>query len=261
MVVANVANDNDAKKTSLVVHFKDLDGFRRAYLRFYDEDGVVLYTKKYIDRTTSINTDPDRTVYTECNGYMLDVGRYNHYEHVVEWLGGLGGGISEEIERRLNESLSNHSQLVNTEHAAILGRIAEAEAHNAPILKAQELLRQRADAEELTRNAAERRAAIVEAEAKILNNQTVGGASLILQLFEEHGVYILPRTQRWATRHLREIFYVDDLKCWNYRYVGNDSKNDTFFNYLQKLAPAITAVDAAIQNQNTPSPRDKADTG
>jgi hypothetical protein len=230
-------------KNENVVFAKDGYGKKHYYYRFYNENGVELFTL--------LNAkEAYRTVFVPCEGYMLGVDQHHRLEELLKWLAGLENGIKGEVERIFNESMTNPQRWADPCFAAILGCTEEAERHNAPIREAREQENRQRDAEREAKRVAEEQArqekygkAIKEAENKILNRQAVqnsdvkGDKSLIMQLFREHDIAVPLKTQGWIINSLHDIYYHEGGQEWSYHYTGRPST--VFESYMARLDSAI----------------------
>jgi len=226
-----------------IVFAKDVYGKKHYFLRF-DYEGFELFT---------LNKEKEsfRQVFVQCEGYMLGIDQHHRLEEVKKWLESLENGVKGEVERRFNESLAHPQRWVDIGYANILGRIDEANAHNAPIREARELERRQQDEERKAKRIAEEQAAKTEyeqaikaAETKILNKQTVSntdiqGKSLIMQLFREHGISVPLKTQGWIINALHSIEFNEQDDEWSYRYFKSSRNSTVFSDYLSKLVLAI----------------------
>ncbi len=207
---------------------KDLSGKKHYFYRFHNEDGIELFTMKKNDEFFA-------TVYVPCEGYMVGIDQKHRLEEILKWLPTLEGGIKGEIEKRFNESLEYPGRWADFGYASLLGRVDEAEAHNAPIREERERRSQqektaraeRERAEEIQRGE-EYHQAIAKAEQDILSggqvlNTDIQGKSLVMQLFREHEIAVPLKTQGWIIKSLYSIYYSQTGDFWNYRYSGNDS--------------------------------------
>jgi len=227
-----------------IVFAKDVYGEKHYYSRF-DYEGIEFFVlNKQINESF-------RQVFVKCEGFMLGIGQYQNIDGIKEWLESLENGLKSEVERRFNESIANPERWVDIGYANILGRLDEANAHNAPIREARELERQLEKKQREEKRIADEEAekaeykqAISDAENKILNNQTVSnsdihGKSLIMQLFREHGISVPLKTQGWVINALHSIEFDGQRDKWGYRYF-NSSKDSTIFSkYLSLLVSAI----------------------
>jgi hypothetical protein len=238
------------EKDKNIVLRKDGYGNRHYYFRFYNENGVELYTRRN-------DSEFNRTIYVNCEGFMLAIGQHNRLEERLEWLAGLEGGIKGEVERLFNECMADPRKWVDICFANILGRADEANEHNASIREAREQENKRRDAEREAQRIAEAQAFEAEEQAakaeykqalkaaaynfmnknEVVNSDVLDGKSLIMQLFREHGITVPLKTQGWIIKSLSAVFYNENKDCWSYRYNGNQST--VFFDYLDKLLAAI----------------------
>lgn len=223
---------------------KDLMGNKHYYYRFYNENGIELYTMEK-------KREFFQTVYVPCDGFMVGIDQRHRLEEVLKWLSTLEHGIRGEIERVFNESMEAPDRWADLGFANLLGRYEEAKAHNAPI--AAERRRQDAQrrAEQAAREqqlAQERQArydsAIREAEGNIVAgkevvNREINGKSLIMQLFREHEIPVPLKTQGWIINSLHSIQYNPQIGEWNYRHFKGSRNSTKLFDLLSKLSAAI----------------------
>ena len=223
-----------------LVFATEANGEKHYYLRFYNENGLELFTR-------SNDKEFFATVYVKCNGYMLGFNQKHRLEEILNRLSELHGNVYGEVEKRFNAALENPSCYANLGFARILGRMEEAKAHNAPILEqreAEQKQRQldRAEQERREEEAAEQEyaQAIAEAEKALLAGETVSnskinGKSLVLQLFREHNIELPLRTQGWVNNSLASFSYQDEY--FQARCQGRLS--DPFMNAVIKLHEAV----------------------
>ena len=74
------------------VFAKDLMGNKHYYYRFYNENGIELYTMEK-------KREFFQTVYVPCDGFMVGIDQRHRLEEVLKWLPTLEHGIRGEIER------------------------------------------------------------------------------------------------------------------------------------------------------------------
>ena len=184
---------------------------------------------------------------------MLSIDQYNRLEEAKSWLEGLENGVRGEVEKRFNESLADPHRWADIRYANILGRVDEANAHNAPIREVRKLESQRQDEERIAKRIAKEQAAKTEyeqaikaAENKILNKHSVGntdiqGKSLIMQLFREHEITVPLKTQGWIINALHSIEFDEQRDRWSYRYFKSSRDSTVFSDYLSLLVSAIQA--------------------
>jgi len=231
-----------------IVLAKDSYGEKHYFVRFYYE-GFELFTLK---KEKGFN----RQVYIQCEGYMLGIDQHHRLEEIKILLESLEHGVKGEVERRFNESLAHPNKWVDIGYANILGRLDEANAHNAPIREARI---QRQEEREANRIAKEQVAkteyeqAIKTAENKIINKQTVSntsihGKSLIMQLFREYEISIPLKTQGWIIKALHSIEFDEKRNSWSYRYFKDSSNSTVFSKYLTLL---VSAIQAKHQSEDT----------
>jgi hypothetical protein len=170
------------------------------------------------------------------------------------------------VHERFEKDLANPSQWAKYQHAALLNRIPECEAHNIPVRELREIERKAREAE----------AAKVRQEEKIRKEEkydtrideiatamnsgkaiSVGhdeyafdGKNPVLDLFKLYGIELPLRTQGWVNTGLAEI------NDGGYRYYKSKHKGDStaFSGYLKKLRDAIrlTPIDQ-IRQQGQPA--------
>ena len=80
------------KKDENRVFAKDLMGNKHYYYRFYNENGIELYTMEK-------KREFFQTVYIPCDGFMVGIDQRHRLEEVLKWLPTLKQGIRGEIER------------------------------------------------------------------------------------------------------------------------------------------------------------------
>lgn len=205
------------------VFAKDLMGSKHYYYRFYNENGIELYTMEK-------KREFFQTVYVPCDGFMVGIDQRHRLEEILKWLSTLEHGIRGEIERVFNESMGDPKRWADLGFANLLGRYYEAKRHNIPL----EAERRQREERWATEREAERRqreqeqqarydAAIREAEKDILAgkevvNREVNGKALIMQLFREHEIPVPLKTQGWIINALHSIRYSPESGQWDYRY-------------------------------------------
>ena len=229
------------------VFSKDLMGKRHYYYRFYNENGIELYTLEN-------KRDSWQTIFIPCDGFMVGIDQRSRLAEVLKWLSTLEHGIRAEIERVFNQSMAAPDRWADLGFANLLGRREEAEAHNAPIWAERQQQAKLREAE-LEAQARQREqelqdrytSAIREAEQNILAgkevvNQDINGKSLIMQLFREHGISVPLKTQGWIINTLHSIRYSPQSGQWSYRY-HKGSRNST------KLPELLSKLLAAIQSK------------
>lgn len=223
---------------------KDLMGNKHFYYRFYNENGIELYTMEK-------KREFFQTVYVPCDGFMVGIDQRHRLEEVLKWLSTLEHGIRGEIERVFNESMEAPDRWADLGFANLLGRYEEAKAHNAPIAaerRRQDAQRQAEQAAREQQLAQERQArydsAIREAEGNIMAgkevvNREINGKSLIMQLFREHEIPVPLKTQGWIINSLHIIQYNPQIGEWNYRHFEGSRDSTKLFDLLSKLSAAI----------------------
>lgn len=232
-----------------LVFATEANGEKHYYLRFYNENGMELFTR---------NNDKEffATVYVKCNGYMLGFDQKHRLDEILRRLSELDGNIYGEVEKRFNAELENPSCYANLGFARILDRMEEANAHNAPILEQCEAERkqhqlERAEKKRQEKETAEREyaQAITKAEKALIAGETVSnpqinGKSLVLQLFREHNIELPLRTQGWVNNSLSSFSYHDGY--FQARCRGRLS--DPFMNAVIKLHEAVLTKQQFLEN-------------
>ena len=233
----------DPAKENIVLA-KDSLGKKHYYYRFYNENGIELYT-------LNNKKESNRTVFVECEGFMLGVDQHHRFEQVLKWLAGLENGVKGVVEKIFNESMADPRKWADPGYANILGRVDEANAHNAPIREARRFENEQRNAEREAKRIAKEQAikteyeqAIKTAENNILNKQTVlnsdiQGKSLIMQLFREHEISVPLKTQGWIINALHDIHYDERRNDWNYKYYTKSKDSTVFCGYLSLLVSAV----------------------
>ena len=259
----------DEKKTEVFPSHKDENlvfgtedtGEKHYYFRFYNENGIELFTR---------NNDKDRfaTVYVPCSGYMVGIDQKHRLDEILKRLPALEGGIYGEVERNFNAAMENPNRYADLGFARILGRMDEAKAHNAPILEQRENERQqqrneRAEQERQREKAAEREymEAVAKAEKALLAgemvaNPRIGDKSLVLQLFREHNIELPLRTQGWVNNSLSSFSYKDgyfQARC-------NGRLSDPFMNGVIKLHEAVLTKQQFLENSHSDEEEIEVDT-
>lgn len=226
------------------VFAKDLMGNKHYYYRFYNENGIELYTMEK-------KREFFQTVYIPCDGFMVGIDQRHRLEEVLKWLPTLEHGIRGEIERVFNQSMEAPDRWADLGFANLLGRYEEAKAHNAPIAAERQRQADERRAQQDAREqqlAQERQArydsAIREAEGNIMAgkeviNREINGKSLIMQLFREHEIPVPLKTQGWIINSLHSIRYDPQIGEWNYRYFKGSRNSTKMFDLLSKLSAAI----------------------
>lgn len=226
------------------VFAKDLMGNKHYYYRFYNENGIELYTMEK-------KREFFQTVYIPCDGFMVGIDQRHRLEEVLKWLPTLEHGIRGEIERVFNQSMEAPDRWADLGFANLLGRYEEAKAHNAPIAAERQRQADERRAQQDAREqqlAQERQArydsAIREAEGNIMAgkeviNREINGKSLIMQLFREHEIPVPLKTQGWIINSLHSIRYDPQIGEWNYRYFKGSRDSTKMFDLLAKLSAAI----------------------
>ncbi|MFR8331470.1 MAG: hypothetical protein ACLU9S_03070 [Oscillospiraceae bacterium] len=94
---------------------KDLMGNKHYYYRFYNENGIELYTMEK-------KREFFQTVYIPCDGFMVGIDQRHRLEEVLKWLPTLEHGIRGEIERVFNQSMDAPDRWADLGFANLLGR-------------------------------------------------------------------------------------------------------------------------------------------
>ena len=108
------------------VFAKDLMGNKHYYYRFYNENGIELYTMEK-------KREFFQTIYVPCDGFMVGIDQRHRLEEILKWLPTLKQGIRGEIERVFNESMGDPKRWADLGFANLLGRYYEAKRHNIPL--------------------------------------------------------------------------------------------------------------------------------
>lgn len=192
------------------VFAKDLMGNKHYYYRFYNENGIELYTMEK-------KREFFQTVYIPCDGFMVGIDQRHRLEEVLKWLPTLEHGIRGEIERVFNQSMEAPDRWADLGFANLLGRYEEAKAHNSAIREAE---------------------GNIMAGKEVINRE-INGKSLIMQLFREHEIPVPLKTQGWIINSLHSIRYDPQIGEWNYRYFKGSRNSTKMFDLLSKLSAAI----------------------
>lgn len=238
-----------------LVFAADVTGKKHYYYRFYNENGIELFTR-------SNDKDFFATVYVKCNGYMIGFDQKHRLEEILKQLPMLEGGICGVVERRFNAAIRDPNCYADLGFARILDRMEEAKAHNAPLIErrkaeSRQMEQERAEQERRDKEAAEQEyaEAIKNAEkalidGKIVANLRINDKSLVLQLFREYNIELPLRTQGWVNNSLSSFSYKD-----NYiRAQCQGRLGDTFINAVVKLHEAV------LIKQRLDSNNEEADT-
>lgn len=232
------------QKDENVTFSKDTLGKKHYYYRFFNEDGIELYTLKN-------QQEYFHTVFVSCNGFMVGIDQRNRLEEILKWLSTLEDGIYGEIERRFSETLKNPKQWADVGFANVLGRAEEAKTHNAPILEARQQESAQRTAEKVAAALREQREteqrytdAIRQAETDILAgkpvlNSTINDKSLIMQLFREHEILVPLKTQGWIINALHSVQFDPEQDKWQYRYYKKNSDSTKMSELLPMLSAAV----------------------
>ena len=240
------------------VFAKDLMGKKHYYYRFYNENGIELYTMEK-------KQEFFQTIYVPCDGFMVGIDQRHRLEEVLKWLPTLEHGIRGEIERVFNESMSNPKRWADLGYANLLGRYYEAKRHNIP-LEAERRQREERWAAERRIEEQQRKqeqqtrydAAIQETEKDIMAgkeviNREINGKSLIMQLFREHEIPVPLKTQGWIINSLHSIRYDPQIGEWNYRYFKGSRDSTKMPDLLAKLSAAIQTKQQFEEHGTSPS--------
>ena len=232
------------EKDENIVFAKDAYGKKHYYFRFYNENGIQLYTLRN-------DNDTYGRIHVYCEGFMVDIGSHHNLDERLEWLSGLENGVKGEVERVFNESMADPRKWADPGFANILGRTDEAKTHNTIIREARDKENERYRAEREAKRIADEQAEKIKYEQEIqtavnnllnkkevINSDVLGDKSLIMQLFREHNVAVPLKTQGWIINSLATVFYDESLERWRYRYNGRN-QSTVFLDYLGKLLKAI----------------------
>ena len=168
------------------------------------------------------------------------------------------------VHEQFEKDMADPKMWAKYQHAAILNRIPECEAHNVPVrkLREEESKLREAEAEkqrqEEKRIKAEKYDARIDEIATAMNSgkaisvgydeYTFDGKNPVLDLFKLYGIDLPLRTQGWVNTGLAEI------NDGGYRYYKSKHKGDStaFSGYLKKLRDAIrlTPIDQKRQQEN-----------
>jgi len=85
-----------SEKNEDIVFAKDVYGKKHYYYRFYNENGVELFTPYRAK-------DMYRTLFFQYEGYMLGISPQQKFEDVIKWF---ENGVKSEIERLFNEGMA-----------------------------------------------------------------------------------------------------------------------------------------------------------
>ena len=152
----------------------DLMGNKHYYYRFYNENGIELYTLEK-------KREFFQTVFIPCEGFMVGIDQRHRLEEILKWLPTLEHGTRGEIERVFNESMDDPKRWADLGFANLLGRYDEAKAHNSPILEER---RQR-DEQRKAEREAERRQREQERQASYYTERLI---CEILMALEQNAV-------------------------------------------------------------------------
>ena len=108
------------------VFAKDLMGNKHYYYRFYNENGIELYTMEK-------KREFFQTIYVPCDGFMVGIDQRHRLEEILKWLPTLKQGIRGEIERVLMRVWAIRKRWADLGFANLLGRYYEAKRHNIPL--------------------------------------------------------------------------------------------------------------------------------
>ena len=155
------------------------------------------------------------------------------------------------VAERFEKDMADPAKWAKYQHAAVLNRLDECDAHNAPVRKlrdaeskARSAEEERKRQEEKSQKAEKYDARIDEIAAAIQNGKTISvgfkenefdGKNPVLDLFKLYGVKLPLRTKGWVNTGLAEI--TDD----SYRYYKSKHKGNStaFSGYLKKLREAV----------------------
>jgi len=167
-----------------------------------------------------------------------------------------------QIAERFESDMAVPTRWAKYQHAAVLNRLDECEAHNAPVRELRNAEEQRRQEEaELERKAEQRRkqdefATRVDEIAKAIEKgETIGaaydedkfdGKNPVLDLFKLYNISLPLRTQGWVNTRLAEI------TSSGYRYFSGkrNGNSTTFGEHLNKLRDAIRLEPIELRRQH-----------
>ena len=171
-------------------------------------------------------------------------------------------GVIPKIAERFENDMADPAKWAMYQHAAVLNRLDECEAHNIPVrqLRDEETKERKAKAEqarqEEQRQNQENYDSRVDEIAKAIENKQeikvgysqheYGGKNPILDLFKLYDIALPLRTQGWVNTGLAAITES------GYRYFTNNNKraSTVFGEYLVKLREAIKAMPIEKKREN-----------
>ena len=227
------------QKDENIIYAEDSYGKKHYYYRFYNENGIELYTR-------SSDKEYFATVYVQCEGYMLAFDQKHRLDEILQKLSTLEGDVRGEVERLFNKAISEN-QYADLGFARILGRLEEAKEHNAPILQQRELeyienekiCAAETEAERIQKQK-DYEKTISEAENNLISgkkveNSIIQGKSLLLHLFREHNIDVPLRTQGWINHSLVWFTFNDG----HFQAYCNGRMSDSFMNSVIKLHDSV----------------------
>ena len=215
------------EKDENLIMATEVSGLRHRYFRFYNENGIELYTRANAK-------DFFATVFAPCKGYMVPLSQKNRLEELINTLSTLPDGIYGEIERMFNKDMADPGKWVDYGFARVLDRLEEAEAHNKPIIEQRRQERADREAERRARERAEQQRieeSVRKAENDLLDGKEVVNTpldkrSLVLQLFRNYEIELPLQTKGWINNSLQSFSY--DGERLNVRHSGTMSEKFPF---------------------------------
>ena len=211
------------EKDENLIFATEVSGLRHRYFRFYNKNGIELYTR-------ANDKEFFATVFVPCKNYMVPISQKHRLEEIIKTLSNLPDGIYGEIKKMFNKDLADPDKWADYGFARVLNRMEEAEAHNKPISEKRQQQRKEREAERIAKEKAEnqRNDKIVQkAEQDLLagneiENVSVGKRSLILQLFRNYDIELPLQTKGWVNNSLQSFSF--DGKHLNTRHFGKMSE-------------------------------------
>jgi hypothetical protein len=188
-------------------------------------------------------------LYARLDGWMVGLGRLDRKDEILQQLCAPDFDLRQTLLKRFEAMLADSRCWADPGLSDLFDRRDEAEAHNQPIRDTWEAEKQQEaadyEAAELARAQEQEqayRAAIAEAEQKLLRGEVVQGAdiygrSLLLQLFRENNISVPLRTQGWIRSSLVSIQRKGDDNATYYHRRGKDSS--VIGKYIMELIHAL----------------------
>ncbi len=196
------------EKDENLIFATEVSGQRHRYFRFYNENGIELYTR-------ANDKEFFATVFAPCKGYMVPLSQKHRLEDLIKTLSSLPNGIYGEIERMFNRDMADPGKWADYGFARVLDRLEEAEAHNEPILEQRRQERAAREMERRAKEQAERQRIeeiVKKAEKDLLDgneveNVAVGERSLVLQLIRNYEIEVPLQTKGWINNSLQAFSF------------------------------------------------------